>query len=152
MKAIVLAALFVVAVAGCTGQSTDTTTTLQTTTTLTVTTGATTAETTTTAVTGGTTGITRDITVVEKSVTGSSFKFEPSSIAVNKGDRVKIRFVSADVGHNFVIDGYGQTKVISSGAAAETIEFTADKTGTFEYYCSVGSHKALGMKGTLTVA
>ncbi len=150
MKAIVLAALFVVAVAGCTGQSPEGgtgTTAITTTTALTPTTGVTT----TTSVTGGTTGITREVTIVEKSVTGSSFKFEPSSITVNKGDKVKIRFVSADVGHNFVIDGYGQTKVVSSGATAETVEFTADKTGSFEYYCSVGTHKALGMKGTLTV-
>ncbi|MBI4015433.1 MAG: cupredoxin domain-containing protein [Candidatus Aenigmarchaeota archaeon] len=149
MKIMILAAIIgLVAVAGCTGQSTDTTTTTlkETTTTLTATTGAT-----TTSLTGGTTSTTKEVTVIEKSVTGSSFKFEPSTISVKKGDRVKIRFVSADVGHNLMITGYGQTKVISSGAAAETIEFTADKAGTFEYYCSVGSHKALGMKGTLTV-
>jgi len=148
MRIMILAALaLAVLVAGCTGQSTDITDTIiVTTTTLTATTAST-----TTSVTGGTTGITRDVTIVEKSVTGSSFKFEPSAITVNKGDRVKVSFVSADVGHNFVIDGYGQTKTISSGTAAETIEFTADKAGTFEYYCSVGSHKALGMKGTLIV-
>jgi plastocyanin len=27
----------------------------------------------------------------------------------------------------------------------------ADKKGTFEYYCSVGQHRALGMKGKLVV-
>jgi hypothetical protein len=35
--------------------------------------------------------------------------------------------------------------------ASDVVEFTADKAGTFEYYCSVGNHRAMGMKGTLTV-
>ena len=33
----------------------------------------------------------------------------------------------------------------------EVLEFTADKAGSFEYYCSVGEHKAMGMVGTLKV-
>ena len=31
------------------------------------------------------------------------------------------------------------------------VEFTVDKTGTFEYYCSVGQHRANGMVGNLIV-
>ncbi|MEY4731380.1 MAG: hypothetical protein RL681_326, partial [Candidatus Parcubacteria bacterium] len=42
------------------------------------------------------------------------------------------------------------TKVLTDGQS-ETIEFVANKAGTFEYYCSVGSHRQMGMKGTLTV-
>jgi uncharacterized cupredoxin-like copper-binding protein len=31
------------------------------------------------------------------------------------------------------------------------VQFVADKTGTFEFYCSVGNHRQMGMVGTLVV-
>ncbi len=83
-------------------------------------------------------------------IDGSNFKFEPSQIKVSKGDTVKITFKDDDGTHNLVVDGYNvSTRILSGGQ--DTIQFVADKTGTFEYYCSIGSHRDLGMKGTLTV-
>ncbi len=32
-----------------------------------------------------------------------------------------------------------------------SITFVADKAGTYEYYCSVGNHRAQGMAGKLIV-
>lgn len=90
-------------------------------------------------------------TTKEFTVEGSNFKFAPAVLSVNKGDTVKITFNNTGGMHDFVIDEFNaKTKVIQSGAT-ETITFTADKTGTFQYYCSVGNHKAMGMVGTLTV-
>jgi len=43
-----------------------------------------------------------------------------------------------------------RTKQIKAGET-ETIEFIADKVGSFEYYCSVGQHRQMGMVGTLVV-
>ena len=84
-------------------------------------------------------------------VTGSNFAFAPSVLTVKKGDRVKITFKNAAGFHDFNIDGFAvATQKIRSGAE-ETVEFTADKTGSFEYYCSIGEHRAMGMKGTLIV-
>lgn len=89
--------------------------------------------------------------VKEFTVTGSPFKFEPAQMSVNKGDKVKITFVNSNGMHNFVLDEFKvETKVLQA-EQKETLEFTADKIGTFEYYCSVGNHKAMGMKGTFTV-
>ena len=87
----------------------------------------------------------------EFTVTGTSFVFSPKIISVQKGDKVKIKFKDDDGFHDFVVESYGvSTPRINTGQSA-TIEFTADKTGTFEYYCSVGSHKQLGMIGQLIV-
>lgn len=84
-------------------------------------------------------------------ITGSNFKFSPSAITVNKGDTVKITFVNSGGTHSLVVDGYNvSTPQIASGASS-TISFVADKAGTFEYYCSVGTHRQMGMKGTLIV-
>ena len=84
-------------------------------------------------------------------VVGSNFSFSPKEIKVKKGDRVKIIFQNSGGMHNWVIDEFNaRTSVLQSGQKAE-VEFVADKTGTFEYYCSVGSHRAMGMKGNLIV-
>jgi len=89
--------------------------------------------------------------VKEFTISGKNFSFAPSAITVNKGDKVKITFQSSAGFHDFVIDEFGAATKQLTSPAEETIEFIADKTGTFEYYCSVGSHRAMGMKGTLTV-
>jgi cytochrome c oxidase subunit 2 len=89
--------------------------------------------------------------VKEFTVTGKKFSFTPATLTVNKGDKVKITFKNAEGMHNFMLDEFNaKTKTIQSGAE-DTVEFTADKTGSFEYYCGVGNHRAMGMKGTLTV-
>lgn len=89
--------------------------------------------------------------VKEFTVTGSSFSFAPSTLKVKKGDTVKITFKNSGGMHDFVIDDFKtQTKTIKSGET-DVAQFIADKAGTFEYYCSVGNHRAMGMKGTLTV-
>lgn len=84
-------------------------------------------------------------------VTGSNFKFNPAEIRVKKGDTVKIVFTNSGGTHDFVIDEFNvRTPVIEGGETAE-VEFVADKTGTFEYYCSVGQHRQMGMVGNLIV-
>lgn len=92
-----------------------------------------------------------DTSVKEFTVTGSNYQYEPATLTVNKGDKVKITFKSSGGMHDFVIDEFSvQSKRIGSGEQ-DIVEFIADKTGTFEYYCSVANHRAMGMKGTLTV-
>lgn len=90
-------------------------------------------------------------TVKTFNVTGKAFSFTPSEIKVKKGDTVKIVFTNQQGSHDWVVDEFSaRTKVLSSGQT-ETIQFVANKTGTFEYYCSVGTHRQLGMKGKLIV-
>ncbi len=84
-------------------------------------------------------------------ITGSNFSFSPSSITVNKGDKVKIVFANSGGTHDFKIDEYSVATPRISGGQSASVEFVADKSGTFDYYCSVGSHRAMGMQGTLIV-
>lgn len=84
-------------------------------------------------------------------VTGSNFQFSPKTITVNKGDTVRIVFSSENGFHAFVLDQFGvKTKTLNTGGT-DIAEFVADQAGTFEYYCSVGSHRAMGMVGNLIV-
>jgi len=92
------------------------------------------------------------VSVKEFTVEGSSFAFAPKTMTVNKGDTVKITFINKVGFHDFVIDEFvgAKTKQIKAGEN-EVITFVADKSGTFEYYCSVGTHRQQCMVGSLTV-
>ncbi len=84
-------------------------------------------------------------------IEGGMFYFNPKEISVNKGDKVKIVFTNKEGFHDFKLNEFNVgTPQIKAGESA-TVEFTADKTGTYEYYCSVGSHRAQGIKGQLIV-
>ena len=84
-------------------------------------------------------------------ITGGNFYFVPNRITVNKGDQVTFVMTNAGGIHDLVIDELSvKTPVIHTGEAA-TVSFTANKTGSFVYYCDVPSHKEKGMLGTLIV-
>ena len=89
--------------------------------------------------------------VKEFTMTAKQFTFTPDIIEVNKGDKVRLVVTSADVPHGFSIPEYGINERLDPGKPV-TIEFTADKEGTFTAFCSVfcGSGHS-GMKGKLIV-
>lgn len=89
--------------------------------------------------------------VVEVSVESKGLSLSPNEIKVKKGDTVKLTFKNTQGTHDLNLDEFNvKTKMIKAGAQ-ETVEFVADKVGSFEYYCSVLGHRAAGMKGTLVV-
>lgn len=84
-------------------------------------------------------------------VTGQNFSFSPAIIRVKKGTSLKINYTDTDGFHDLILDGYNlHTSRLQTGQSA-VLQFTADKTGTFAYYCSVGTHRASGMEGRLIV-
>jgi len=89
--------------------------------------------------------------VKEFKITAKQFEFEPSTIEVNKGDKVRLIVTSTDVPHGIAIKEYGINEQLLVGKPV-TIEFTADKEGSFTAYCSVfcGSGHS-NMKGKLIV-
>lgn len=89
--------------------------------------------------------------VKEFVVEGSNFKYSLSEIRVKKGEMVRIVYKNISGFHDWVVDDFNaKTNQLKDGEE-ETIEFVADKVGTFEYYCSVGQHRKMGMVGKLVV-
>ncbi len=88
---------------------------------------------------------------VSFTVEGSNTKFAPTNLTVKKGQKVKLTFKNVEGFHDWKIDAFNAFTSKIKGGAEETIEFVVDKAGSFEYYCSVGSHRAMGMVGTLVV-
>jgi len=89
--------------------------------------------------------------VHEIQVTLRKYEFNPGSLRVRKGERVKLVMTAADHDHGFKLDDFDINQKIPKGTTV-VVEFTADKAGTFQFRCSIVcglGHR--GMKGTLVV-
>lgn len=84
-------------------------------------------------------------------IKGLNYSFDVKEIRVKKGEKIAINFTNTEGFHDLKIDEFSvATKQIKAGET-DNVSFTADKTGTFEYYCSVGQHRQNGMWGKLIV-
>ncbi|MBI4128714.1 MAG: cupredoxin domain-containing protein [Parcubacteria group bacterium] len=74
--------------------------------------------------------------VKEFDIVAKRFEFTPSTIAVQKGDRVRLRIVSTDVTHGFSVPDLGIEKTLPPNQVT-SVEFTATERGVFSFQCSV---------------
>ncbi|MDP4011295.1 MAG: cupredoxin domain-containing protein [Candidatus Roizmanbacteria bacterium] len=84
-------------------------------------------------------------------VEAGSFYYKPSLMKVKKGETVRIVLKAVSMMHDFNIDELGVKLPIVKDGDTGTVEFVADKVGSFEYYCSVANHRAQGQVGMITV-
>lgn len=91
-------------------------------------------------------------TVKEITVTAKEFSFSPASISLKVGDKVKLTLKNeGKMEHNFVIDELEVETVMVGPGEEDTVEFEVTEEMQATYYCSVGSHRQLGMEGKLIV-
>ena len=84
-------------------------------------------------------------------ITATEFKFSPMSIEVPVGQKVTFTLNNTgQVDHDFTIPSTGFSLVAKAGQSV-TGDFTFDKSGALDFYCSVAGHKEAGMRGILTV-
>lgn len=84
----------------------------------------------------------------------SSFQFSQDTLTFKAGQTVTIKLTNSDSFHDLVVDGLGVASEQISAGDETSITFTLPKDSagkTYEYYCSVGNHRELGMVGLLTV-
>jgi cytochrome c oxidase subunit II len=90
-------------------------------------------------------------TVYDFQITSRKYEFGPSSLRAKKGDHLRLVIVALDHDHGFRLDEFHINKKIERGKTV-TVDFTADKAGTFSFrcsnFCGLGHG---GMKGTLVV-
>jgi heme/copper-type cytochrome/quinol oxidase subunit 2 len=87
----------------------------------------------------------------EFTIRASEYRFSPDRIEVTQDDLVKLTIQSGDVAYSFTIDEYRLAKRIPAGGST-TLEFRADRTGTFSFYSNMtndGRHAS--MRGQLVV-
>ena len=78
-------------------------------------------------------------------------QYSIKEITVNKGDVVRIKITMTSGMHDFKIDEFGVYADTNELKKEYVVEFTADKTGEFVYYCTKPKHRELGHWGTLKV-
>lgn len=85
-------------------------------------------------------------------VVAKRFSFEPSTIEVQQGERVRLVVTSADGVHGVGIRKFKVNQLVPRGGTPVTIEFTATEAGTFPIVCSeaCGDGHAQ-MRGSLVV-
>jgi len=84
-------------------------------------------------------------------ITWENYAYSQDKIIVNKGDTVTINFSSTAGFHDWVVDAFDAATAKVNPGTATKVTFVADEVGTFEFYCSVGNHRAQGMIGSLVV-
>lgn len=81
----------------------------------------------------------------EISIEAFQFGYTPDVINIKKGEKVRISIDNTDVMHGIRIPDLGVR-------GNETIEFSADKTGEFIWYCNVFCGEGhMSMKGKIIV-
>ena len=84
----------------------------------------------------------------------SEYKLTPSSLTVAKPGTVTFQVTNAgSIGHALEVEGNGveeETSTISPGSSAKlTVDLS--KNGTYEVYCPIDNHRAMGMEAKLVV-
>lgn len=74
------------------------------------------------------------VRVVE--VKARQFEFEPSTIVVNQGEKVRLEVTSQDVTHGIAIEDMGIDRELPPNET-QSIAFTAEKAGRHHFHCSV---------------
>lgn len=78
--------------------------------------------------------------------------FSPARIVVRQGARVRLRILADDVTHGFQLLHFGADAGAIKTGTTKVVEFTADRTGEFPFYCSVRcSALHMALMGTLVV-
>jgi cytochrome c oxidase subunit 2 len=89
--------------------------------------------------------------VHEIPMTAKKYEYTPSSIHVKKGEHVRLLIRAVDHDHGFKLPAFDIQQELKEGETT-TIEFTADKAGTFRFACShVCGFGHRGMKAELVV-
>jgi cytochrome c oxidase subunit 2 len=85
-------------------------------------------------------------------VTASRFKFEPETLQVAEGERVRLTLRSTDTEHGFSLRKLNVKVGVPKTGEPVTVEFVADKAGTYEFKCSEYCGSGHGrMKGRIVV-
>jgi len=75
----------------------------------------------------------------ENVITGEFHRWEPSTLVVHKGDTVRLTVTNPrSKVHSLIIPDLGVTTPgMEPRGGTATVEFTADKAGTFQYACGI---------------
>lgn len=84
-----------------------------------------------------------------------NFEFSIKQIKASPGEVITVNVTNSGGSHNFVIAELNLTSRIITAGESDSVTFTIPEDAggkTFEFFCSVGSHRAQGMVGQVIVS
>lgn len=78
----------------------------------------------------------RDVVKLSSIPSTMGDSYADTTISVKKGATITLRIKNLDVSHGFGLDEFGINKITPAGEVTE-IRFTANKEGTYTFYCTV---------------
>lgn len=84
----------------------------------------------------------------------SNFEYSVTEMTASPGQTLVVNLTTTDGMHDLVIDELGVQSSILNVGESQVLEIVVPEdavAGEYEYYCSVGNHRAMGMVGTLTI-
>ncbi len=80
-----------------------------------------------------------------------NFKFNQSEVRVKSGQPVAFSLINKDgFAHAFDVDAF-DIHVPMPASQTQTLTFTPDRPGTYQFYCGAPGHPEAGMVGTVIV-
>lgn len=76
--------------------------------------------------------------------------FAPSTVIVNEGDTVHVNFTAVDKAYDITIPDFGLKQTAAKGET-KVLEFQANKSGKFVYYCELCGNSSSSPDGYLIV-
>jgi heme/copper-type cytochrome/quinol oxidase subunit 2 len=74
----------------------------------------------------------------EFTITARDYRYSPNRLEVTQDDLVKVTIRSEDVAYSLTIDAYKVSRRVPAGGST-TLEFRADRSGTFKFYSNLTS-------------
>lgn len=91
---------------------------------------------------------------VDYAIEMDSYSFSPAVIEASPGETIKIQVSTISGGHDFRIDELSLESSFLTTGEQETLEITIPDDmapGDYDFHCTVGSHRSLGMEGVLRI-
>jgi len=99
---------------------------------------------------GQTLPVTKDIKEIELKAT--KYEYKPNKIEIPVNTILRLKITAEDNDHGFQIEDVKESKTEIPKGTTKTVEYRADKAGTFEFKCSKFCGMGHGrMKGSIVV-
>ena len=84
-------------------------------------------------------------------ISASKYEFKPRELKLKAGQPILVVLTSTGGTHSFHVDALNVHSAEAGDDKPINLEFTADRPGTYEFYCAHGDHKEKGMTGRLEI-
>ena len=95
---------------------------------------------------------------VDRTITisgGPGVTYNTSEVDVEAGETVRFVYTHEGGRHDLVLEENGQrvagTEVLTTEGATDSFTYTFEEGGSYQFYCSVGTHRAQGMEGDIVL-